>query len=189
MECPLRKDCLLYPLKRGGGFTVWNFSMAFGKPHSHVDHLKWFLPPQFHGFRCIWDDCISAGDQSKNPIKAGGKTDVRRRDNVTNLISWACERYGKLDVPVNNAGIGPISPLDHLRATEWEDMIGVNIKGVCMSSRQRCPSSINRVSGISSTLLPHRNIRPHRIRRSIPVTKVAVPSPRVCARRPAINCV
>jgi NADP-dependent 3-hydroxy acid dehydrogenase YdfG len=48
-------------------------------------------------------------------VEAGGeaahaKTDVRRRDEVTNLINMACERYGQLDVLVNNAGIGPISP-------------------------------------------------------------------------------
>jgi NADP-dependent 3-hydroxy acid dehydrogenase YdfG len=42
----------------------------------------------------------------------------------------ACERYGKLDVLVNNAGIGPISLLDDLRVEDWEEMIDVNIKGV-----------------------------------------------------------
>ena len=57
-------------------------------------------------------------------------TDVRRRDDVSALVKLACERYGKLDVFVNNAGIGPIAPLDDLRVKEWEDMIDVNIKGV-----------------------------------------------------------
>ena len=55
---------------------------------------------------------------------------MRRRGDVTNLINLACERYGQLDVLVNNAGIGPISPLDDLRVSEWEDMIDINIKGV-----------------------------------------------------------
>src|SRR5947209_4816998 len=66
---------------------------------------------------------------------AGGKaayarTDVRRRDDLSDLVKLACERYGKLDVLVNNAGIGPISPLDDLRVQEWEDMVDINIKGV-----------------------------------------------------------
>jgi NADP-dependent 3-hydroxy acid dehydrogenase YdfG len=61
---------------------------------------------------------------------AHAKTDVRPRDDGTNLINLACERYGQLDVVVNNAGIGPISPLDDLRVSEWEDMIDINIKGV-----------------------------------------------------------
>lgn len=58
------------------------------------------------------------------------RTDVRKRVDVTNLVNMACERYGKLDVLINNAGIGPISPLDDLRVEEWDDMIDVNIKGV-----------------------------------------------------------
>ncbi len=42
----------------------------------------------------------------------------------------AIERYGKLDVLVNNAGVAPISPLDELRVEDWEEMIDVNLKGV-----------------------------------------------------------
>jgi NADP-dependent 3-hydroxy acid dehydrogenase YdfG len=61
---------------------------------------------------------------------AYASTDVRRRDNLTNLINLACERFGKLDVLVNNAGVMPVSPLDDLRVEDWEDMIDVNIKGV-----------------------------------------------------------
>jgi len=66
---------------------------------------------------------------------AGGEvayapTDVRRRDDLSDLVKLGCERYGKLDVLVSNAGIGPISPLDDLRVEEWEDMIDINVKGV-----------------------------------------------------------
>lgn len=66
---------------------------------------------------------------------AGGEvihahTDVRRRDDLSRLVTLACERYGRLDVLVGNAGIGPISPLDDLRVEEWDDMIDINIKGV-----------------------------------------------------------
>jgi NADP-dependent 3-hydroxy acid dehydrogenase YdfG len=61
-------------------------------------------------------------------VSAGG--DVKRREDLSNLVKLACERYGKLDVLVNNAGIGPISPLDDLRVDEWDEMIDINIKGV-----------------------------------------------------------
>ena len=61
---------------------------------------------------------------------ASAHTNVRRRDDLSNLVRLACERYGKLDVLINNAGIGPISPLDDLRVDDWDEMIDVNIKGV-----------------------------------------------------------
>ena len=68
-------------------------------------------------------------------IAAGGEaafatTDVKRRGNLSALVRLACERYGKLDVLVNNAGIAPTSLLDELRVEDWEEMIDVNIKGV-----------------------------------------------------------
>jgi NADP-dependent 3-hydroxy acid dehydrogenase YdfG len=67
--------------------------------------------------------------------RAGGaaacvRTDVKRRGDLSALVTLACERFGKLDVLVNNAGIGPISLLDDLRVEDWEEMIDVNVKGV-----------------------------------------------------------
>lgn len=58
------------------------------------------------------------------------RTDVSKRTDVAALIQLACERYGQLDVLINNAGIGLISALDELRVEDWEAMIDVNIKGV-----------------------------------------------------------
>jgi NADP-dependent 3-hydroxy acid dehydrogenase YdfG len=58
------------------------------------------------------------------------QTDVRRREELTSLVSLALDRYGQLDVLINNAGIMPVSPLDDLRVEDWENMIDINIKGV-----------------------------------------------------------
>jgi NADP-dependent 3-hydroxy acid dehydrogenase YdfG len=75
--------------------------------------------------KAVADRIVEVGGEA-----AHAKTDVNRRDEVINLFNLACDRYGQLDVLVNNAGIGPISPLDDLRVSEWEDMIDINIKGV-----------------------------------------------------------
>jgi NADP-dependent 3-hydroxy acid dehydrogenase YdfG len=58
------------------------------------------------------------------------RTDVSRREDVAALVELACDRYGALDVLVNNAGVMPVAPLDDLRVEEWDAMIDVNIKGV-----------------------------------------------------------
>ncbi|PDT87590.1 oxidoreductase [Bradyrhizobium sp. Y36] len=68
-------------------------------------------------------------------VSKGGKasyrvTDVKQRDDVAGLVGLATERYGKLDVMINNAGIAPISRLDDLRVDDWDTMIDVNVKGV-----------------------------------------------------------
>jgi NADP-dependent 3-hydroxy acid dehydrogenase YdfG len=57
------------------------------------------------------------------------KTDIKKRDDLTQLVKLANTHFDKLDVMINNAGIGPISPFDELRVEDWEEMIDVNIKG------------------------------------------------------------
>lgn len=64
----------------------------------------------------------------------GGKavyrvTDVRRRRDLEALVETAIEHGGRLDVIVNNAGIGPISRFDALRVEDWDAMIDVNLRG------------------------------------------------------------
>jgi NADP-dependent 3-hydroxy acid dehydrogenase YdfG len=61
---------------------------------------------------------------------ATARTDVRHRNDVADLVALARTRFGRLDVLINNAGIGPISPLGELRVEDWENMIDVNVKGV-----------------------------------------------------------
>jgi NADP-dependent 3-hydroxy acid dehydrogenase YdfG len=59
-------------------------------------------------------------DLTRRITSAGGEAisvqiDVRRRDDLTALVTAAQQRYDRLDVLVNNAGVMPVSPLDALR--------------------------------------------------------------------------
>lgn len=65
---------------------------------------------------------------------AGGRaayraTDVTRRQDLVDLVDLACDRFGRLDVICNNAGIGPISRFDALKVDDWDAMIDINLKG------------------------------------------------------------
>lgn len=65
----------------------------------------------------------------------GGKalavtTDVTDPEQVKALVDKAVEKYGRVDVLLNNAGLMPLAPLERLKIDEWNQMIDVNLKGV-----------------------------------------------------------
>lgn len=75
-------------------------------------------------------------NQIKEKIeKKGGKalvvkTDVTKPDDLEKAISQTLEKYGTIDVLINNAGLMPLSYIEKLKTDEWEKMVDVNIKGV-----------------------------------------------------------
>lgn len=56
--------------------------------------------------------------------------DVTDPLSVRSFVAAAHERYGRVDVLVNNAGVMPLSRMDALRTDEWDRMIDVNLRGV-----------------------------------------------------------
>ena len=57
-------------------------------------------------------------------------TDVTACAQVQALVDLALQRFGRLDVMLNNAGLMPLSELAERRVEDWERMVDVNIKGV-----------------------------------------------------------
>jgi NADP-dependent 3-hydroxy acid dehydrogenase YdfG len=67
--------------------------------------------------------------------QAGGtaefcKLDVADRADVQAFVDFAREKFGRVDVMFNNAGVMPVSPMNALKTDEWDRIIDINIKGV-----------------------------------------------------------
>jgi NADP-dependent 3-hydroxy acid dehydrogenase YdfG len=59
-----------------------------------------------------------------------GVVDVTSRTGVQSFVETARERFGRIDVLVNNAGLMAIAPMSAAHVDEWDRMIDINIKGV-----------------------------------------------------------
>lgn len=56
--------------------------------------------------------------------------DVTDRGSMQAFADHALQRFGRIDVLVNNAGIMPLSPMAALKVDEWDAMLDVNVRGV-----------------------------------------------------------
>lgn len=82
--------------------------------------------------------------------------DVADSESVDRLVSQAAERFGGIDVLVNNAGIlGPRVKIEEFPEDEWRKVIDANLTGLFLVSKAAVPhlnigaSVINLVSGVS----------------------------------------
>lgn len=75
-------------------------------------------------------------------------TDVTDPESVDGLARAVLERWGRVDVLVNNSGIaGPSAPLWEVPPDEWDTTMAVNVTGVFWCCRALMPSMVERGAG------------------------------------------
>jgi NAD(P)-dependent dehydrogenase (short-subunit alcohol dehydrogenase family) len=107
---------LITGASRGIGRAV---ALAFAREGAHL-----VLVARTQGALEELDDEIQASGGSATLLQL----DLRKGDKLDALGPTLFQRWGKLDILVGNAGIlGPLSPLGHITAEAWADVLNINL--------------------------------------------------------------
>ena len=68
------------------------------------------------------------------------RVDVSRAAEVEALVGWVVERWGGLDVMVNNAGVGVAATTPDTEEADWDRLMAVNLKGTFLGMKYAIPA-------------------------------------------------
>jgi 3-oxoacyl-[acyl-carrier protein] reductase len=118
-------------LARQGANVAVNFAGSEAKANEVVDEIK-----------ALGRDAFTV------------KCNVANPDEVSEMVKAAIERFGRLDIVVNNAGITRDNLLMRMKEQEWDDVINTNLKGVFLVTkavtRQMMKQRVGRIINIAS---------------------------------------
>jgi NAD(P)-dependent dehydrogenase (short-subunit alcohol dehydrogenase family) len=102
----------------------------------------------------VADIDVAAAETAAGEMRATGaqarayEHDVRSEQSSDALASAALADFGRLDVLVNNAGVGPNpGPFHTLDADEWDRVMDINAKGLFLTTKAVAPILIAQRSG------------------------------------------
>lgn len=75
------------------------------------------------------------------------KADVSKKEEIKQMVSYILEKYKKIDILINNAGISEIKMFTDITDNEWENMINVNLSSVFYTTREVIESMIHNKYG------------------------------------------
>jgi 3-oxoacyl-[acyl-carrier protein] reductase len=90
----------------------------------------------------IADKLVDEGSAAARRLSGRGEAmfvaaDVSRKDAVDALVEATLQRFSRVDILVQNAGIFPYTMLSDITVDEWDAVLGVNLRG-CFLAIQAC---------------------------------------------------
>lgn len=73
--------------------------------------------------------------------------DLTREEDVDRLQSAAIDRYGQVDILINNAGVGKYGPLSSLTAADYDWMMNTNMRSSFLCASAFLPGMLERRMG------------------------------------------
>lgn len=73
--------------------------------------------------------------------------DVRKNNDIVNLVEQVKETWGPIDILINNAGIGIFKKVVDLSEEDWDDMMDSNFKSAFLCTKAVLPDMLERKSG------------------------------------------
>ena len=97
---------------------------------------------------------------------AGGKGvavvgDVRKEEDVARAVDTAAERFGGIDIVVNNASAIATEPTESLSAKKFDLMMDINVRGTFLLTKAALPHLRQSDNPHVLTLAPPLNLNPH----------------------------
>lgn len=90
-------------------------------------------------------DAIAAAGHARPQVQL---CDVTQEDQVQALIAGAVEKLGRIDVLVNNAGLGGAAPVVEMTDDQWSRVIDVTLTSVFRMTRAVLPHMYARGAGV-----------------------------------------
>ena len=75
------------------------------------------------------------------------KADVSQKDECIKLVNYVLNKYGKIDILINNAGISKVQLIDEVTVKDWNEMINTNLYSAFCMCQLVIPGMIKRKKG------------------------------------------
>jgi len=76
------------------------------------------------------------------------KADVSKKEEVEGLVNFTIQKFGKVDVLINNAGIYNFNLIQDIEEAEWDEIINTNLKSVFLCSQAVIKDMLKRKDGL-----------------------------------------